>query len=219
MSNIVQPPPDRRVARTRAALRDAVFALIRERGFDALTVQDITDRANLSRATFYLHFKDKEELLTTSLQEVYETLRGPGPELTLADLQAKPEAEQAFFASDLEHVAQHAELYRTMLSERGVWPFWTRILDYLTERSSADFERMVQANGRPSVVPVALVASFCAGASLGVLRWWLLQAPETPLDHLAVMIRQIESYGLWWVLGIDMARPALPSASRVKRRR
>lgn len=213
------PPTDRRVARTRAALRDAVFALIRERGFDSLTVQDITERANLSRATFYLHFKDKEELLATSLQEVYETLRGPAPNVTLADLRENPEAEQAFYAGDLQHVADHAELYRTMLGEQGVWPFWTRIQDYLIERSSADFERMVRENGRQSLVPIELVASFCAGASLGVLRWWLLEAPETPLDRLAVMIRQIESYGLWWALGIDMPRPPVPMSPRARRRR
>jgi len=211
-------PPDRRVARTRAALRDAVFALIREKGFDALTVQDITDRANLSRATFYLHFKDKEELLTVSLQEIYEALRAPGPEITLAALCSSPEAEQAFFAGDLQHVADYAELYRTMLSEQGVWPFWTRILDYLREEARGDFERLVAENRRPVVVPIELVASFCAGASLGVLRWWLLEAPTTPIPRLAQMIQQIESYGLWWALGIETARPTPTRPGKPRRR-
>lgn len=218
MSNIAATPPqapvrqpDRRIARTRAALRDAVFSLIREKGFDALTVQDITDRANLSRATFYLHFKDKEELLTISLQEIYEGLRGPGPDLSLSELRQNSKAEQAFFASDLQHVADHAEIYRTMLGEQGVWPFWTQILDYLCERAKEDFEKIARDNGRPPVVPIDLVASFCAGASLGVLRWWLLKAPNTPMHELAVMIRQIESYGLWWVIGVDMPRPPIPS--------
>lgn len=215
----VPPATDRRIARTRAALRDAVFALIRERGFDAVTVQDITDRANLSRATFYLHFRDKEELLTVSLQEIYETLRGPGPDPTLDALRADPKVERDFYASDLQHVADHAELYRTMLSEQGVWPFWTRILDYLYDKARADFARIARDNARPPVVPIELVASFCAGASLGVLRWWLLEAPQTPLDELADMIRQIESYGLWWSLGVDMPRPPIPPAPRAKRAR
>ncbi len=218
MSSIVPAPPqtparqpDRRIARTRAALRDAVFGLIREKGFDALTVQDITDRANLSRATFYLHFKDKEELLTISLQEIYEGLRGPGPDLSLSELRRNPKAEQAFFSSDLQHVSDHAEIYRTMLSEQGVWPFWSQILDYLCERAREDFEKIARDNGRTPVVPIDLVASFCAGASLGVLRWWLLKAPDTPMEELAMMIRQIESYGMWWALGVDMPRPLIPS--------
>lgn len=54
---------DRRVRRTRRALQDSLTSLILEKGYDAVTVEDITDRADLGRTTFYLHYKDKEELL------------------------------------------------------------------------------------------------------------------------------------------------------------
>ena len=54
---------DRRVQRTRELLRGALFSLIREKGFEVLTVQDIIDRANVGRATFYAHFDNKEDLL------------------------------------------------------------------------------------------------------------------------------------------------------------
>jgi AcrR family transcriptional regulator len=54
MTDDTAPSLDRRIRRTRATLRDALIALILERGFDSITVQDITDRANLARATFYL---------------------------------------------------------------------------------------------------------------------------------------------------------------------
>jgi len=50
---------DRRIARTKAAIREALVALIEEKGFDALTVKDIATRANINRGTFYLHYKDK----------------------------------------------------------------------------------------------------------------------------------------------------------------
>jgi AcrR family transcriptional regulator len=65
---------DRRKARTRQLLRDALMALIVEKGYEAISIQDIVDRANVARPTFYLHFKDKEELLFTSLVEIYEEL-------------------------------------------------------------------------------------------------------------------------------------------------
>lgn len=58
---------DPRVVRTRQQLREALVSLIEEKGFDALTVQDITDRAELNRATFYLHYQDKQELLVKRL--------------------------------------------------------------------------------------------------------------------------------------------------------
>ena len=53
---------DRRVLRTRAVLRDALITLVGESGWDAITVQDICDRAKVGRSTFYMHFADKEDL-------------------------------------------------------------------------------------------------------------------------------------------------------------
>ena len=54
---------DRRVQRTRKLLRSALVQLIMERGYDVLTIQDITDKANLGRTTFYLHYQSKDEVL------------------------------------------------------------------------------------------------------------------------------------------------------------
>ncbi|MFN8375405.1 MAG: helix-turn-helix domain-containing protein [Anaerolineae bacterium] len=57
---------DRRVDRTRALLQQALMELIREKGYDAVTIQDITDRANVGRATFYLHYPSKDALFLSS---------------------------------------------------------------------------------------------------------------------------------------------------------
>jgi AcrR family transcriptional regulator len=59
-------PEDRRRVRTRQMLRNALLELIDEKGYESVTVQEITDRADLGRATFYLHFKDKDELLVAT---------------------------------------------------------------------------------------------------------------------------------------------------------
>src|SRR5579871_2834589 len=81
MSN---PPrkPDRRIARTKKLLGEALISLMLERDYDQITVQDITDRANLSRATFYLHYGDKEQLLLERLQQIYD---GIAPEMGALD--------------------------------------------------------------------------------------------------------------------------------------
>ena len=52
---------DRRVQRTRELLQKALIALISERRYDAITIQDIVDRANVGRTTFYLHYSSKDE--------------------------------------------------------------------------------------------------------------------------------------------------------------
>jgi AcrR family transcriptional regulator len=55
---------DRRIRRTRAALRQALIGLVLERGYDAVTIRDVVDRANVGRSTFYAHYPSKEDLLT-----------------------------------------------------------------------------------------------------------------------------------------------------------
>ena len=66
---------DRRVGRTRALLHQALMSLIQERGFEALSVQDIIDRANVGRATFYAHFDNKEDLLASGIEGLRQSLR------------------------------------------------------------------------------------------------------------------------------------------------
>src|SRR6186713_3590542 len=70
--------PDRRVARTRRALKDALTDLILEKGYESVTVQDVIDRADVGRSTFYAHFVDKDDLLMAILAD----LEVPGPDTT-----------------------------------------------------------------------------------------------------------------------------------------
>jgi AcrR family transcriptional regulator len=67
---------DKRVQRTLKDLREGLLALMVERGYEALTVQDILDRAGVGRATFYEHFRGKDDLLRRSLEPLREHLRG-----------------------------------------------------------------------------------------------------------------------------------------------
>ena len=70
---MVQPmknKTDRRIQRTRQSLRNALLELIKEKGFDAISTEEITERANVGRATFYLHYKDKEDLLLEEFSEM-----------------------------------------------------------------------------------------------------------------------------------------------------
>jgi AcrR family transcriptional regulator len=69
-------PMDPRVRRTRKLLQDALYSLIREKRFSAITVQDITERATVNRATFYAHYTDKEDLAASGLKaDLHAALR------------------------------------------------------------------------------------------------------------------------------------------------
>src|SRR5512141_2904590 len=70
-----QPKIDRRVQRTQQLLREALVALILEKGYDAITVQDILDLANMGRSTFYAHYRDKEDLLLSGFQMLFNAFQ------------------------------------------------------------------------------------------------------------------------------------------------
>lgn len=190
---------DRRVQRTLALLRDALMELIQEKGYDAITVQDITDRANVARTTFYLHFRDKDELLFEGMRVIYD-------ELVERELRVAGENTLGFLdiasASDFEHVAEHAAFYRVMLSERGSMAFTVRVLDYLASVCLTDMVEPLEAEGKQPRIPPGFIAHILAGAQIGVMRWWLQNdMPHTP-DEMGVMGRDLMVNGLAWALGL-----------------
>jgi AcrR family transcriptional regulator len=108
---------DRRVQRTRLFLREALLALIEERGYDVLSIQDITERAMLGRTTFYEHYADKEKLLLVTLDELISDLAQRIEPLTARQLVVE---QQTVCVKIFEHVAVSRQLYRALLSERSV---------------------------------------------------------------------------------------------------
>lgn len=176
------------------------MALILEKGFDAVTVQDIADRANVSRATFYLHFKDKDDLLFTSMREAYEALTVEmGPSLTGAALSGP---ELFYDARDFEHVAAHADFYRVMFSERGAWSFIARVQDYLASFFEKELFPLMAPAGHRALIPPAAVARYHAAAQIGLIRWWLEAGmPYTP-QEMGKMAYHLYANGGWQCLGL-----------------
>ena len=81
------PCEDRRISKSKRALREALIALLEERGFDAITVNDLCERADLTRGTFYNHFSDKENLEDEVMADI-GALQGRMHDITLADMLA-----------------------------------------------------------------------------------------------------------------------------------
>ena len=107
--------PDRRVRRTRKLLHDAFISLAIEKGYEKTTIQDILDRADVGRSTFYVHYPDKEALLTASFDEMHEQL-----ERQLADVPATSPVDVALPAALLfEHAYRNQRVYRALCGHQG----------------------------------------------------------------------------------------------------
>src|SRR5690606_5016268 len=159
----VEEKVDRRIQRTRQLLRDALMALIIERGYENISIQDITDKANVSRTTFYLHYRDKEELLLTSLIEMYNELVARLQPLSREELEREGITPRLLAPDDFEHVAAHADFYRAMFSSKGSAVFVERVLQYLEAQLQEGYVKPLEPSDGNSRVPSGFIASFMAG--------------------------------------------------------
>src|SRR5215469_4081957 len=109
---------DRRIKRTRQLLEDALLALIKVKEFDAISVQEIIDRANVGRATFYAHYDNKEDLLESGFEGLLVTLQERQRDAACCG--GRPEERLfAFSRYLLAHADEHREIFPAMVSQRG----------------------------------------------------------------------------------------------------
>jgi AcrR family transcriptional regulator len=157
---------DARVRRTRDALGDALVALMQEKPFETITVQDVLDRANVGRSTFYSHYSDKDDLLMSDAEEFFESislllsLRG--------DKSDRVFPVQEFFSHIIEAkqfldaLMSSGKFHDNMELARG--QFARGIERRLSELARA---QSVPADERPAI------AFAHAGALLSLLEWWI----------------------------------------------
>jgi AcrR family transcriptional regulator len=183
--------PDRRVRRTRDAIHRALIALMLEKGYDAVTVADIIDRADIGRSTFYTHYTDKQHVLYASLDQLAAFLRAHG-DVSGGRL-------FGFSLAMFEHVHEQRELLRALLGRRGGTVVYNRIRQVLTDLVR---DELGPRTGPGAVVPVDIAVDSVVGAYLALLsRWVDDNEPRTPRDmdlafRLLVIPGVVASLGL-----------------------
>jgi AcrR family transcriptional regulator len=162
------PPPklDRRVRRTRDALGDALLALIQEKQFDAITVQEVLDRAEIGRTTFYTHYRDKDDLFLSDLEDFFEPmstllLRHPDGSNRVAPV-------RELFA----HVAEMRHLHAAIIAAGKMRDFQEMGQEYFA-RAIEQRLAEVPSTGANSPEERAAMAYAFAGAMFSLLSWWL----------------------------------------------
>jgi AcrR family transcriptional regulator len=183
------PKPDARVQRTRAQLGQALIALILEKSIRDVTVQDVLDRSGVGRSTFYLHFRDKDDLLISQLEMFLEFMSN-----TLS-MQGEKSERVAPVAEMFAHIGNQNKLYR-VLSDSG------HIKDFL-ELAEGYFargiERRLTESGRlTQIAPRELAARSAAlsGSLLSLLRWWLDRGEKESPEQMDKTFHQLVWTGL-----------------------
>lgn len=186
-------PTDRRVRRTRELLRSALLALIVEKGYDRITVQDILDRADVGRSTFYAHYRDKEDLLLSGFEDIRAALAAT-VEANENDAAGKVELLQPLLA-----VFQHVEGYRHTwgpLSRKGGADAITRILrQHVAELVRANLRSQFPAAGTNQTRLDAAIEHI-TGACMGLLTWWLDNDIPYSAEEIHATFRRLSTQGL-----------------------
>ncbi|GAB4519511.1 MAG: TetR/AcrR family transcriptional regulator [Anaerolineae bacterium] len=189
---------DRRIRRTRRLFREALMALIEEKDYQKITIQDIADRADLNRVTFYFHFKDKDDLLIQTLQGLYDELETQHPDHAKSVMEWNLRDLHLTF----QHVAQYGRLYKALLSENSSLSFLGRMMDYFAEDALHE-ESIRLPEGTVPPLPLPMVEHFYAGAFVGLMRWWVLHDMPYPPEEMARLCYQLETNSGLWALGLD----------------
>ena len=171
--------PDLRIRRTRGMLSNALVALMQEKSINKITVQEVLDRAAVGRSTFYLHYRDKDDLFLCVLED--------GLEMWSTALLREPEKSYriAPVAEFFMHVGDAKKLYRVLVDSGRIHAFFELAQGYFA-RSIA---RHLKDIGMKHLVQSELEARShaLAGSLLSLLKWWLDRgARESPkaMDEL-----------------------------------
>ena len=184
---------DRRVVRTRAMLQQALLSLILEKGYDAVTVEDICDAANVGRSTFYAHYASKDDLKRSGLEALRSQLIDRQRN-AFATPGSTADRSLSFSLPMFEHARDHIDLYRALVGGRGGTVALGSIREMLSElvrAELADFEKQ-----SAEVVPREIVVAYVVGAYMAVLTWWLDAGAKLPPQEVDAMFRRLAIRGI-----------------------
>jgi AcrR family transcriptional regulator len=181
---------ERRKLRTQKKLIDAAIELILEKGYQAVTIQDITDRADLGRATFYLHFKDKDELVWGFIDKALEDFFDRLQALRDESREQKPSLYYSILLN-FKLLDQNRDLFRVILGDLGLAGVRRRAKRLMI----SDLEDGMRAGKffKETDLPQTVLAQFVTGALHQLFQWWLeapnAYSPEQMADMTLQMLK------------------------------
>jgi AcrR family transcriptional regulator len=159
---------DRRILKSQEAIKQAVVELLNEKEFDQVTMQEISDRANVNRKTIYLHYKDKYDLLDKLIEEHINELR------EICELEATSTEDNI---SWFEYFEKKYAFFSSMLASKGAPYFRRRFLEFVIEDIQSEWNLI---EGKKSGLNENIIVQFFAPAYVGLVEWWFTNGMPYP---------------------------------------
>jgi AcrR family transcriptional regulator len=193
-AEMAKKPIDRRVARTRAMLQQAHISLILKKGYDAITVDDICNAANVGRSTFYAHYTSKDDLRRSGLEHLRRELVDRQKD-ALAKSGNIRDRSLGFSLAMFEHARDHIDLYKALVGGRGGAVALGTIRQILSDLVRN--ELAVTANRKSAeIAPRELVVQYVVGALMAVMTWWLDGGAKLSPGQIDAVFRRLATEGI-----------------------
>lgn len=171
---------DRRIQKTQKLLREALVSLIHEKTYDSIVVKEILDRANVGRSTFYMHFRDKDELLVSGIHDMLRSVQPAG-----LPPSAKSYEQIIWFSLPIfEQINRHRRAGEARIGTRGRAIIHEHLQKVLAELIADDVKKNFQSRRKTAAqIPSDIVVQYVASTFILVLNWWVeSRSPLPPKD-------------------------------------
>ncbi|MFA9560428.1 TetR/AcrR family transcriptional regulator [Evansella sp. AB-rgal1] len=160
---------DRRVLKTRQAINEALLSLMEEKRYNKITIQDIIDRANVGRSTFYSHFTTKDELLFSSVEDELKILN----QYIKSYIEYDGEKPRLISVIELfEHIQEDSKIIKGLFKTESADFFFERVEAYWNH----GIEEYLQSKlpiGKEPKVPIKILTNHISSTLISLLKWWI----------------------------------------------
>ena len=188
-----QQKADRRSQRTYRLVSSAFTELLLEKPYDEILVQDILDRANIGRTTFYVHYFDKEDILNSMTEQMLE--------LFMHQIAHSPTRQRVVPSLELfEHVYQsQQQQFRALMRGHAGKHLWEALQTGLCRAIEPSLSTLCVEKRSPPI-PLPVVSGYLASTFLTVLKWWLSADMPYPPEQMESIFQQLALLGVWAML-------------------
>ena len=194
VTDVTKRPIDQRVARSRAMLQHALNSLILKKHYDAITIGDICEAANVGRSTFYAHYASKDDLKRRGFEPLRRLLTGLQKD-ALATSGNTEGLGLSFSLAMFEHARDHQDHYRALVGGHGSTVSLGTIRQILSDLVRQELAQTSRKNPNDAV-PRELVVQYVVGAFMAVMTWWLDRGAKLPPERIDEIFRRLALRGL-----------------------
>ncbi|TRZ39487.1 TetR/AcrR family transcriptional regulator [Niallia circulans] len=197
---------DLRIIRTKESILTALIELMEEKGFETITVKDITTRANINRGTFYAHYQDKFDLMAKCEEKVMLEISSIAKQnfpTVIASLEMASSDVPPFplTVSLFEYLNENSDIMTALLGPKGDLSFQTRLKEFMRDTLYGN-NPIPLIKEENFLVPSQYLFSYMGTALIGVIQQWLNSGRKESPQEMARILTMINVNGPFYAAGL-----------------